>query len=208
MSDTTELTRPKKPAERHSRKRIDEGLLALLRTGSSYQASELTGISDATLRYWRLKYADRMSELAKRHGPQLEQEAIQALQEAAAAATQGTLEAVDAARQEIRNGTTKDAAATARNLATVVGITTEKALLLQGKPTSVTEHAGTRDVLTALARRIPGLVIDSTATEIPEATQLPSNTQGTTTNPPLTNEGQPAKARVVPASVVGANPPG
>lgn len=170
----TRATRKGKSLRRHPPKRIDEGLLALLLTGSSVTAAEQTGIPEQTLRDWRYRYGKRHAELAKKYGPQLEAEAIASLQEVAIAATRGTLKAVEVATRDIEGS--KDPAATARNLATVVGITTEKALLLQGKPTSVTDNVGTRDILKALGQRVPGLVVEGTAEEIPEAVQTEATT--------------------------------
>lgn len=55
----------------------------------------------------------------------------------------------------------------AKNAALVLGIATDKKLTLEGRPTVITEHRDAEDILKALSTVAPGLVIDSTADEIP-----------------------------------------
>jgi hypothetical protein len=87
---------------------------------------------------------------------------IQALE-----AAQVSLKAIKAAEWQLYNGTAKDPAAVARNLATVAGISTDKFLALTGRPSQIVEHRDSRDLVKSLAAMAPNVfAIDGTAEEI------------------------------------------
>lgn len=83
----------------------------------------------------------------------------------ATAANVATLEAIEASRKQVEAGEAKDPSTVARNLTVAAGISTDKALLLDGRPTQI--HGS--DNLPALMERMSKLLgtpaIDSTAEE-------------------------------------------
>jgi hypothetical protein len=85
-------------------------------------------------------------------------------------ANEGILEAVEATREQIRAGEHKDPSTAARNLAVAAGVTTDKSLLLEGRPTEI--HGTDMESLMATMARalgvqhVPNLATDSTAEEI------------------------------------------
>lgn len=56
-----------------------------------------------------------------------------------------------------------------REMATTAGISTDKALVLRGQPSAITEHRTSKELLDSLQRRFPAGVTDSDAEEITDA---------------------------------------
>ncbi len=117
----------------------------------------------ATLNRWRRQfYPNRYRRACELYQTQVEQIVVQSVRGLAHSAAAAAQLAVDLERERIEAGDVKDAAASARNLATTVGIATDKLLVLTNRPTAITETRSADDVLRALDER--GYV-DSTASE-------------------------------------------
>jgi transposase-like protein len=170
----------KTPARRrrYSPTEIDTALAILARSGSSLEASTLTGISASTLRDWKSEHADRYLAIQEREAPKLEAIAANTAREIMIRAGETEHALLDTLNQRIRDDApTKELselAGTLQRVTTSKGINGTKLLELTGRPTSIIEHREGNEILRALGARIPGLVIDSTAVEIPPAQPLPS----------------------------------
>jgi hypothetical protein len=150
---------------------VDTALLVLALTGhNSVETarrlkSQGLNVNARTLRAWRTGiHSKRYAEIQRDHAPRIEAEMIGTAREIVLAANAATLEAIEATRDQVQDGEAKDPSAVARNLQTVAGIATDKALLTEGRPTVIT---GGDDVQALLARmnRLLG-VVDSTAEDV------------------------------------------
>ena len=154
---------------------IDKALLAMAYTRQSKAARrqlELAGIkplpAEATLRLWKQKYARRLAELTEQYGADIDRhvaatyiDLVYTAQGATEEAIQKAMEAVEKA-EDPRMITALSGAA--RNFATVYGISQEKALLVQGKATTIVgKEKDIEESLRSLADRFG--VTDTTATE-------------------------------------------
>lgn len=138
---------------------VDKCLLALALNGGALARTvremKAAGVkvSADQLREWRDKFPKRYQWHAAENAAKLEKDIISNQREVIAAATQATLDAIAIEHERIKQGEVKDAAAAARNLATVVGISTTKLLELSGRPTSITEVRKPEEILKALRRK-------------------------------------------------------
>ena len=179
--------RPRLPGGGYSEDEIARGLqaLALFAANSRRAAEHLKAcghpIPRSTLKGWlktraedyeraRIYVRDRVwDQMAEEH------------QAVARDALRATHKAMDRAEDRLAADDVRganSAASAARNLATVAGITNDKAALAHGRPTSLTEHRRSPDELFAALRRIdPGLVVDDDepieATEVRELPDSP-----------------------------------
>lgn len=159
---------------------IDKGLLALIfngnNSGIAVKALRTTGlkVNDRTLRQWKVKHRERLDELALKHAPAIENHLKASGRAIAMASQAGTMEAIEAARKQLRDGDARDPAAMARNLATVTGIATDKVLLLDGRPTEIVSNdvAGLMERMArALGHTAPPRAIESTTVEDAEVVE-------------------------------------
>ncbi len=140
--------------------------------GNSVKASELlalqgTHIGSSTLTRWKNdNHAERYRKIQADRAPLLEAQAITTSLELVA--LYGTIEqrAAELLNEKLDDLPPKELANTVSKLAVAKGINTDKALLLQGRPTSVTEHRDTTEIMRALQQLNPSLVVESTATDI------------------------------------------
>lgn len=143
---------------------IERGLTALAYAGdNSHKASKIAGVPSRTLRDWRQRFPERYQEIRTLRAPEINAACVQQFRdlqlEAIAAASLSTkLE-----YERVRDGDVKDAAGSARNLATVAAIAADKIALAEGRPTSIVEHRSAEEVMRGLAAK--GYV-DTTAEEI------------------------------------------
>ena len=140
-------------------------------------------ISYATLYEWKDRHAVRYQQIQDERAPQIEETIIRELRETAVMASRVALKGLEAAEKEIEAGDSKDAAASARNAATVAGIATDKLLVLSGRPTQITESRTSEDLWSKLD------AVTSTAVELSdsEAEDVPRLTQARTANAPELN---------------------
>lgn len=152
---------------------IDTALLVLAMSGrncgmaSRRLKDEGIDVSRRTLNQWKnYTHAGRYLEIEHEHAPSVERQMVNTARAIVTAANEGTLEAIEASREQLRKGDAKDPSTVARNLATAAGIQTDKMLILSGRPNEI---YGTEDLEAALNRMAQRLnlpqTVDSTAVE-------------------------------------------
>ena len=166
MSTEVVKRRPGRP--RSSDEKIERGLTALACYGDSNKASQVCGIPPSTLRQWRLTYAERYEQIRKTRAAEIDRRLTDEYAEIALEATEVVRAGLAKTREQIEDGSIKDASTAARNAGVIIGIATEKRMLMQGKPTSITEHRNGEDVLRSLAAMG---IVDGTAEEVTDAEQ-------------------------------------
>lgn len=146
----------------------DQAMLVLaLNGGNSVRAREaLTDsgieVTDRTLRRWRA--SDRYAVIQREHAPRLEREVVGTALEVIQRGWHVAQKGLDKAEEQLDADEAKDPAAVARNVATVVGIATDKYLILTGRPAQITESRDAASLLRALQAKG---IIEGTAQEIP-----------------------------------------
>jgi len=156
-----------KGATKYSKDRIDEALLAYAFTGQFKEASEqmaLIGVNvpAGTIGRWAREYPGRLAELHEQHRDEIERLVVSEYSQALRKAVNVTLEAVKLAEKDIAAGKVRDAASTARNLATTAAIFQDKIHAIQGRPTKIIQHRSEEEALRSLAQR-HGLAVEATA---------------------------------------------
>jgi hypothetical protein len=167
-----------KAMRRYTPEEVDTGLTVLALCGGDSKEAERrleasgSPIPSSTLRDWRTStHADRYVEICQERAPEIEKRVLQQSQEIQQRALAASLKAVDAAEQQIDSGDAKDPSATAKNLALTYGIITDKALVLQGRPSTIIGTQDARDLLEDIRRDLGS--IPSTAEEV-ESIALPA----------------------------------
>ncbi len=107
----------------------------------------------------------RLSETRNRLKAATEESLTSNLTNNALRASIATGVAVEKTQELLESGRCQDPSKTARDLADVVSKSTEKKLLLEGKPTTISENRSPTEIISALERVAPGLFIESTAEE-------------------------------------------
>jgi hypothetical protein len=160
----------------YSPETIDAALLALAYTRRSKEAREqleLAGVSPLptarTIARWGIEFSGRLAELTEKHGAEIERHSISQYQTIVTKAAAVTDMLVEKTGEAAERGelAPKDLANAAKSMATVVGIITDKILIVQGKPTSIIGHKSGEEALRTLARKYAPPV-DSTAEESPK----------------------------------------
>lgn len=155
----------------HGPQTVDTALLAIAMTGGGILAAQKLlkpkgiDIPRSTLETWPHIYPNRYRDIAERHKSAIEGEIVASVRSLALRASHVAQRALELEEQRIESGEIHDAAASLRNIATTVGIAVDKTLLIEGRPTQITEQRTTDDVLAGL--RDKGY-IDSTAVETTE----------------------------------------
>lgn len=152
---------------------IERGLAALVMAdgNASRAAKDLAAaggirIAQRTLSEWKTTKADQLEDVRARLVPQLEEMRAQRLEALATTAAEVTNQALERMRETMGELSVKEIPGAARNAATVLGITTEKAQLLRQRPTAVVQHDHSA-ALRFLKRK--GLIVEGEAIEV-EAT--------------------------------------
>jgi hypothetical protein len=163
---------------RFNREQVDSALLAFAAAGeNASQACRLLGeqgieVKPATLRTWAEKrHRDRYLELCDQHSAVLDRVLVQRTRAIALRASEVERLAIDKTEEELNAGTAKDASASARNMAVVKGIATDKTLTLTGRPAQIVEHRDVSDLIAKLEKlgivKRPQAAIDGEAEELP-----------------------------------------
>jgi len=169
------------PRRTYTPAEVDTALLVLCLTGRNSVVAarrlktEGIDVDPRTLRSWHTNiHARRYAEIEYDHAPEIEKQMIGQARAIVTAANEGTLEAIDAAREQIRRGEAKDPSTVARNLSTSAGIMTDKTLLLEGRPTEIRGNEDLPGALQRMAQRLNlPQSVDSTAEEYePSAPEL------------------------------------
>lgn len=153
---------------------VDEALICLAHCGeNARRASALCGVPKATLQLWRSQtHRERYQELAERERPKLEQMAVDGAVAQILRADATTLKVYDRMddlldTEDASSKELSELAGAAQRLTTAKGINGTKLLELTGRPTQITEHRDGSTILRSLAQRLPGLIVEAEATEIP-----------------------------------------
>lgn len=192
-----------KRRKRYSPVEIDKALAILASSGSSLEASEITGIPSRTLRAWKVEHQERYAAIQEREGPRLEAIAASQAREIIirAGETEHSLldllnariedaqrpapapetysnpdEYAQAFKEWTQRASSKElgeVAGTLQRVTTSKGINGTKLLELTGRPTQIIQHLDPKQEAQALARRL-GVALEATATEIQQA-QLPAS---------------------------------
>lgn len=131
-------------------------------------------LNEATIRRWRdVSYAGLYQEIYREHIPAIREAIAQRHESVVRLALDrqiGVLELLDPAKVAH-----SELAKVARDLGTVGGISTDKASALRLMPTVIVAHMDAEENLEAIARLVPGAVVDSTAVEEPvtDAEEVP-----------------------------------
>jgi transposase-like protein len=137
LSSRSELIQ-RKPGGVAEPAEIQECLATLARVGgNATKAARITGVPRQTIAKWRDQHEEAYLHLAQRMQDAIEDRVVVGYSELTLRSTEAAILAVDLERQRLEREEVKDAAASAQRLATVAGITTDKRLLLEGRPTSI-----------------------------------------------------------------------
>ena len=141
---------------------IERGLTALALAGNnSTQAGEQCGIPDRTLRDWRQQYPERYSEIRAGRVADIDRELMHEYKALARDAQIAAAKAVALEQERLEAGEVRDAASSARNLTITSATATDKSLLLDDRPTQITEHRTSDQAIEEL-RRLGVDVVDGT----------------------------------------------
>lgn len=117
---------------------VEAGLQALVLCGSSAKkAAKLTGLPPSTLDKWVTLHRDRLDEIRRDRGPELERMAIDGFRAYINRTQDAKLEALDATLEDIRNGRCKDPARALQSISVSEGIAVQRMLELDGRPQGV-----------------------------------------------------------------------
>lgn len=153
----------------HTPEMIEMGLMTLAtcggRTSVAAQTLAAKGIEipKGTLNYWRYDlYPNRYRDIVDRYSATIEREIVNNVRALALRASEAAHKMLELEEQRIVEGDVRDAAGSLRNIATAIGISVDKIMILEGRPNQITESRSADDVLRGLRDR--GYV-DSTAEE-------------------------------------------
>ena len=129
--------------------------------GNASAASRVLGMSRKSLTQWRNSYRQEYLAIAKRMSAEVEEALITEMRESSALAVRGAKLAMQREIERIEAGEIKDYSASGKNLMLTAAIGTDKALLLEGRPTSIHAESTVDEDLRFLRSR----AIDGEATE-------------------------------------------
>lgn len=160
---------------------IERGLTVLAMAGdNSIRAAEISDFNASTLRNWRITYAKRYEEIRAERGPELERLIGHEARALAVRYAQAEHKALDEATDNIEGADLSQLSTFLKAAAIGKAVNLDKMLLLDGRPTAISEHRTRDEIFKELER--DGF-IDSTAEDMsPEA--FPGQS-GTTNAPEL-----------------------
>jgi hypothetical protein len=163
---------------------VETGLLELaLCAGNSRLAARRLAeqglpIPRETLRDWSTKHhVDRYAELQAKVAPKIEAVMVGRFRENAVRAGEVAREAIEKIHEDVQAGEA-DAGKAFQQLMVGTGITLEKMMLLEGRPTTVIETRDTQQLLAELKEIAPSLVVESTAVDLTTTPTLPAAKTG------------------------------
>lgn len=179
MASNNPLGRP----STYSKDEIEHGLAALVHfDGNAGKARDWLAdkgiqIPADTLRYWKnSSHVRRYHELAEMKGQEYDERAVQRFKEMEAAASETAHEAISKAREALADNKLepKEYGKLARDMAVTAGVASDKRLVIEGKPTVITQSKSAEELYSALGRL--GQVIEGTAEEIESPRSIPAQT--------------------------------
>lgn len=161
------------PRRKYTDVQVDEALVLLSILGQPTKVqAELRrqwgyAPGEFTIRYWRdHSYADRYLEIRRDVVPKIRARLAAKHEDIQALALERAEEAL--VHLDVYRVPQDELAKTVQQLSVSSGIHSDKASLLRGMPTEIVGHMDVDENLDAIARLAPGLVVDGTATELPE----------------------------------------
>ena len=131
-------------------------------------------VARTTLRKWATSsHVERYEKIRREVIPQIHDRMAQESEDLAGEYAVVERKVLERVEEELPNLKAGEAAGAARNLATSRAISADKALLLRGRPTEITEHRNPDELLRKLASSSVVDVVDGTATELPPSPALP-----------------------------------
>lgn len=165
---------------RYTTEEIDTALLTYWLEGQSpTRAAELLGIPKQTIHEWVTQHPRRLEELRQQNEAAFDKTiALRAegIQIQALDTIASLLALTDI---KIQAGEMKNPDQAAQRISTVLGIITDKWLLIKGRPNSIVGTSDASEHLKALKARFPWLVTDSTAEDITTTPELPEQSEDT-----------------------------
>lgn len=155
---------------------IEQGLTAIAIHGGAgaqtqrFLKTQGLQVSSRTLKRWQTTHKPRLAEITRNNLPAIEQQVIAGAIETIRIIDQAEQEAVALTRQQIKDGSVRDAAAALRNLSTSKGINVDKLLALSGRPVATVQHDVQADIRLLVERGVlaEGWDSESTAEELPD----------------------------------------
>lgn len=117
-------------------------------------------VAESTLRRWKVKYANRYSEIQADRAPLIESIALEQVREAILQAGKLQARVLEKLLERMERGDVepKDLATILKAAGVSLGINVEKMLLLTNRPTVIAEKRDVAELLQSLAKRVPGLI--------------------------------------------------
>ena len=149
------------PPVTYTQEEIDDALTALIAYAGNASAAcrwlEAQGMrtpNSATVAAWsRTTHWERYEELREKFSQQAEHALTNNYRDAARAATEVAMMAVEAARGRLESGRDEDPARSGANLMSIARQATDKQLSLQGRPTQIVENRNLGEILRSLAAK-------------------------------------------------------
>lgn len=166
------MAAPKRTRRTYSPSEVTAALTTLAYFGgNASRASNETGIPSMTLRDWRnSEHRDQYLDIAERERPKLEAiattQALELMMRSGEAEHDLLSALSEVAHDPEQSKTASELAGAYQKVATAKGINTDKFFTHTGRPQQYIEHRDGNDILRSIGAKIPGLVIESTASEI------------------------------------------
>lgn len=169
-------------ARRFSLEDQERGLAALIITGNSSRAEELSGIDAATLRAWKTRDPARYERLRTELNPKVAERLASDAEELTQRYQEAQRETLDRYMDKIDEMDAKDLAGAQRNLATAAALNVDKiSSPLRERPSHVQQGKSLDQVVQAMARLV-GFDASAVATEITDAVEIPSRSEQSVTS--------------------------
>lgn len=148
------------------REQVDTALLTYwLEGNSSVRASEATGVPETTIRRWVDQNQERLHELRAQNQAEFDKHIAAKAEGIQLQAFQVVAKLIEKVDTDLEAGKIRNPDQAAQRMATVLGIVTDKWLLIQGRPTSIVDNGDAAQKMRSLQARFPWLVVDSTVAE-------------------------------------------
>jgi hypothetical protein len=159
----------------YSLEEVEAGLLELACSrGNSRRASAALAergikIPWRTLYDWKRKHVDRLDELEEQILPEIRKRLARDQEAIASQAARATLKLIQRVEQKADKIEARDLPGAVRNMEVTSATAIDKHSVLHGLPSEIRQTDSAEDILKRMQQKHPGMFIDSTAEEIPEA---------------------------------------
>lgn len=146
---------------------VEAALQALVLSGGSpRRASKLCGVPHPTLIDWASKHRERIEVIRRERGPELERMAIEGFRGFIVRAEEVKAAALEATMAQIENGSIKDPARAMQAVSISQGISVQRMLELDGRPSGVEPGRSLGELVAALERLGAVRTVDGSAVEL------------------------------------------